>query len=552
MEKRKDFREALVNSKLLTSDQVKSLSDEARKSGESLILLIYKKKVLDEKTLLKILEGEMSIPQVSLASYLIEPKTIEKIPAQTAQKYAVIPLFVVGKTLSVAMIDPFDVKAVDEIRQKTGLDVEVMVAPLSEVNQAIAQYYGVTSTLQEVLAEVQAPEDTKAAIPLISSDAPVAKLVNLIVVQAVQERASDVHIEPEGKNLSIRYRIDGILHETQAPPAHLQAAIVSRIKVISSLDIAETRLPQDGRFTYKFENKEIDIRVSTYPTVHGEAVVMRLLDKQSMLISLDSFGFSEENKAVYEKVIKRPHGIILVTGPTGSGKTTTLYSTLNYIKSAEENIMTIEDPVEYELPGIRQSQVNVKAGYVFASALRSILRQDPDIILVGEIRDVETASVAIEAALTGHLVFSTLHTNDAPGAITRLTDMGVEPFLTASAVAAVLAQRLVRKICENCKEEIKIPAEMLEKFSLPKNQKYYHGKRCKNCRDTGYRGRTGIYELFTMNEDIRELVVNRESSASIKGAAVKAGMKTLREDGLLKVAQGITTLDEVLRATELD
>lgn len=556
MERKKDFKETLLNSNLLTQERIKALADEAKSSGTSLINVIYKNKAIDDKSILQLLEEEFSIPSISLSSYLIDPKIVELVPQVLVKKYNVIPVFVVGKALSVAMSDPFDIKAIDDLRHKTGYDIQVMAAPLSELNQAISQYYGISGSLEDILSEVKNAPEKKSGEKedLLTEDAPIAKLVTLIIIQAVQERASDIHIEPEDKHLRIRYRIDGVLHETSSPPAHLQAAIISRIKVMSGLDIAESRLPQDGRFSSKFEGREIDVRVSTYPTVYGEAVVMRLLDKQSMLLSLEEFGFSEENYKLYESLITRPHGIILVTGPTGSGKTTTLYSTLNHIKSSEENIMTIEDPVEYELSGIRQSQVNVKAGYVFASALRSILRQDPDIILVGEIRDFETAGVAVEAALTGHLVFSTLHTNDAPGALTRLTDMGVEPFLTSSATAGVLAQRLVRKICDNCKEELKVPTEVVAKYDYFKGKKnsFYHGKGCKICKDTGYKGRIGIFELFVMNEEIRQLVIKRSSTSTIKEAALKSGMKTLRDDGLIKVSKGVTTLDEVLRVTELD
>ncbi len=403
-----------------------------------------------------------------------------------------------------------------------------------------------------MLSAVEKPKTEAVSQVTLAEESPVTKLVSLLVTQAAEERASDIHIDPEENRVRVRYRIDGVLHEFSSPPSHLHAAISSRIKVMAGLDIAETRIPQDGRFSYSFEGREIDVRVSTYPSIYGEAVVMRLLDKKAALIPLSDLGFSDDNLKLFENVIKRPYGIILVTGPTGSGKTTTLYSTLNHINSPELNIMTIEDPVEYELAGIRQAQVNVKAGLVFANALRSMLRQDPDVILVGEIRDFETARVAIEAALTGHLVFSTLHTNDAPGALTRLTDMGVEPFLTASATAAVMAQRLVRKICNACKEEIKLPSDAIKEFEILKGKTIYHGRGCKACHNTGYLGRTSIFEIFVMSEEIRQLVVAREATSKIKEIAIKQGMKTLRDDGLLKVAKGITTLDEVLRATQLD
>ena len=562
VERKKDLRTALVESGLLTLEQVKAATEEGRRTGESLVKLILSKKMLEEKQVLSFLEEEMGIPHVSLSSYLIDQKTIESLPPAVAKKFGVIPLFQVENTLSIAMADPFDIKAIDEIRTKTGKDIEVMSATPTEINQAIVQYYGIAGSLEEVvtaMTNADTPGSPGAAAAASSStsdkeDAPVMKLVNLLMVQAVQERASDVHIEPEEKRSRVRYRIDGIMQEVSSPPAHLHASIASRIKVMSRMDIGETRLPQDGRFDFKYETRMIDVRVSSFPTIYGEAMVLRLLDKQSMAISLTDIGFGEENMKKFELLVKRPYGIILVTGPTGSGKTTTLYATLNHILSPERNIVTVEDPVEYEMPGIRQCQVNVKAGLVFATALRSILRQDPDVILVGEIRDMETGGVAIEAALTGHLVFSTLHTNDSPGALTRLIDMGVEPFLISSATAGVIAQRLVRKICPNCKVEVEIPEETLKEFASFQGKKYtfYHGKGCKACHGSGYRGRTAIFELLTLNDEIRNMIVTRTATGLIKQAAIRNGLRTLREDGMQKVIAGETTLDEVMRVTQLD
>lgn len=552
-EKKRDLRESLVSSGLLTADQVKEAVEESRRSGDSLVKVILRKKMLDETTIVKFLEEVMGFPRVSLASYLVDQKTLDAVPPAVVKKYGVVPLFLVDNTLSVAMVDPFDVKALDEVRKRTGFDVEAMVAAPSDINQAVIQYYGVAGTLEEVLSMVATPE--AAAAPLAATEeAPITKLVNLVIAQAVDEKASDIHIEPEAKRTRIRYRIDGIMHEVSSPPSHLHNSIVSRIKVMSRMDIAETRVPQDGRFEFKFENRAIDVRVSTFPIIYGETVVMRLLDKQAMIFSLADLGFTEGNLAKFKEMYSRPYGIILVTGPTGSGKTTTLYATLQSINSPERNIVTVEDPVEYELQGIRQSQINPKAGLVFANALRSLLRQDPDIILVGEIRDLETSSVAIEAALTGHLVFSTLHTNDAPGALNRLVDMGVEPFLISSSVAGIIAQRLVRKICGNCKVPQEVTKEVLDHFADLKDKKltFYHGKGCKSCRNTGYRGRTGIFEMLTLNPEIQDLIMKKASSNQIKEVAVKAGMKTLREDGISKVIAGRTTLDEVLRVTQLD
>lgn len=552
-EKKKDLREALVKSGLLTAEQVRLASENSIRSGESLIRSILYSKLLDEKTLLKFLEEEMGIPHVSLSSYLIDQKTIDLVPAGTAKKYGIIPLFLVENTLSVVMVDPFDVRGIDEVRRKTGHDIEVMAALPSEVNQALVQYYGVAGTLEEVLTQISHTE-VAHVLPAMAEDAPITKLVNLLIIQALQERASDIHIEAEEKVTQVRYRIDGILHVISTVPSHLHASIVSRIKVMSKMDIAETRVPQDGRFSFKYENREVDVRVSSFPAIHGETMVLRLLDKQAMILKLQDLGFSPENLKHFEAVVHRPYGIILVTGPTGSGKTTTLYATLNHINSPERNIITVEDPVEYELPGINQSQINPKAGLLFSTALRSILRQDPNVILVGEIRDLETASVAIEAALTGHLVFSTLHTNDAPGALTRLEDMGVEPFLISSSCAAVIAQRLVRKICDNCKEATEISAEVLKDFEVFKGKKitFYHGKGCKMCRGTGYKGRLGIFEMIVISDKIREMIISKTPSNLIKQQAVKEGMLPLRDDGLLKVMAGETTLDEVMRVTQLD
>ena len=554
-ERRKDLRDALIKSGLLTSEQVHEALGEGRRSGETLIRIVLRKKLLDERTVLKFLEEEMGVPHVTLSSYLIDQKTLDIIPAVLVKKYNVVPLFLVERTLSVAISDPFDIKAIDELRKKTKYNIEVMFAPPSEIQQAIIQYYGVSGTLQEVLSSLKSPEAAKKVLPITAmEEAPITKLVNLLIIQAAQEKASDIHIEPEENRTRVRYRIDGIMHEVSSPPSHLHNPLVSRIKVMSKLDIAESRVPQDGRFEYNFEGREIDVRVSTYPTIYGEAVVMRLLDKQTVILDMKELGFSELNLKRFQETVKRPYGIILVTGPTGSGKTTTLYATLNTINTPERNIVTVEDPVEYELPGIRQSQINPKAGLVFSNALRSMLRQDPDIILVGEVRDLETARVAIEAALTGHLVFSTLHTNDAVGALTRLTDMGVEPFLTSSSVAAVIAQRLVRKICENCKVPVELSKDVYASIDYFKGKStvFYHGKGCKSCRGTGYKGRTAILELLVMNDKLKELVLEKVSSVKMKKEALNTGMKTLREDGLLKVERGITTLDEVLRVTQLD
>ena len=544
---------------MLTEDQIRVAIDEGRKTGETLIKSILTKGFVSEEMLINFLEKEMDIPRVDLSSYLVDQKILSLVPFNLAKKYKIMPLFKVGEVLTLAMVDPFDVFALDEVRSKSKCDIEPMVATSKDIEQAINQYYGVAGSVEDLVKSIGAGEGELAAMPLVPAgtpleEAPIVKLVNLLVLRAVGENASDIHIEPTANNLRIRYRVDGLMHDVSSAPLYIHSSIITRIKVMSRMDIAESRVPQDGRFELKVEGKDIDVRVSTYPTIYGEALVMRILDKGSVMFGLTELGFSNDNLKKFEEIVKRPYGIILVTGPTGSGKTTTLYATLNYIVSPERNIMTIEDPVEYELAGIRQSQINIKAGLEFANALRSMLRQDPDIILVGEIRDIETAKVAVQAALTGHLVFSTLHTNDAAGTLTRLIEMGVAPFLIASSVASAIAQRLIRTICPRCKTAFTPTREMLEKIGFDPNQEYkfYQGKGCKTCRNTGYKGRTGIFEMLVIDDIIRDLILRKASSGEIKQAAVNAGMRTLRDDGLLKVLQGVTTLEEVMRVTQLD
>lgn len=556
VDRSKSLRECMVKSGLLTEDKVREAIEEGRRTGETLIKSILRMRLVDENALIAFLEKEMEIPRVDLASYLVDQKTVDLVPVAIAKKYNVIPLFKVGDVITLAMADPFDIVALDEVREKSKCDVEPMVATSREIEQAINQYYGLAGSVGDLvksLGPAEVGRGRESVVPMIE-EVPVMKIVNLLIQRAVEEKASDVHIEPTAKDIRIRYRVDGILHDVSTAPAHLHSAIVTRIKVMSNLDIAESRVAQDGRFEIKFGGRAVDVRVSTFPTIYGEATVMRLLDKSSILFSLEELGFSEENLRKFEAVIQRPYGIILVTGPTGSGKTTTLYATLNHIVAPERNVMTVEDPVEYELPGIRQSQINPKAGMDFANTLPFILRQDPDVILVGEVRDSATARMAIQAALTGHLVFSTLHTNDAAGALNRLTDMGIEPFLTASAVAASIAQRLVRTICPRCKAPYTPSKEVLEKsgLNLPKDAVFYHGKGCRNCRDTGYKGRAGIFEILSMDESIQNLVLRKSSTQEVKLAAVAGGMKTLRDDGMQKVLEGKTTIDEVMRVTQLD
>jgi type IV pilus assembly protein PilB len=556
VDKSKSLREMLVKSGLLNEDQIKVAIDEGRESGSTLIKSILKRNLVEEKALITFLEKEMDIPRVDLTSYLVDKKVLNIIPFASIKKFKIMPLFKVGDVLTIATVDPFDVLALDEVRSKSKCDVEPMVATTKEIEGAINQYYGVSGSVDDLLRSIGPLEESAPPIPagIPLEEAPIVKLVNLLILRAANERASDIHIEPTETSVRVRYRVDGIMRDVSAAPAFLHSSIITRIKVLGRMDIAESRVPQDGRFELKTDEKDIDVRVSSYPTIYGECIVMRLLDRGSVLYGLEELGFGEANLKKFEQTIKRPYGILLVTGPTGSGKTTTLYATLNHIVTPEINVMTIEDPVEFELAGIRQSQINTKAGLEYANALKSMLRQDPDVILVGEIRDLETARISIQAALTGHLVFSTLHTNDAAGTLTRLVDMGIEPFLTASAVAAAIAQRLVRTICPKCKAPYNPPKEAIERYGLDpkKEHNFFMGKGCKNCRNTGYKGRIAIYEILTVTNEIRELILRNASDVEIKQAAIKAGMQTLRDDGMQKVLEGKTTIDEVMRVTQLD
>lgn len=559
VDKSKSLRDSLLKSGLLNDEQVRAAIEEGRKNGGTLIKSILKQKVVSEDDLLTFLEKEMDIPRVDLSSYLIDKDVVNYIPYGIAKKYLVMPLFKIGDVLTIATNDPFDILALDEIRKKSKCDIEPMVANSADIEQAINQYYGVGGSVDDLIkglapADEEEAPGPRSATATVAEETPVVKLVNLLILRAVSEKASDIHIEPTSKNIRVRYRVDGLMRDVSTAPLFLQSSIATRLKVMAKMDIAESRVPQDGRFELKTEGKVIDVRLSSYPTIYGESLVMRLLDKGSVLYGLQELGFSKGNLEKFEQNINRPYGIILVTGPTGSGKTTTLYATLNHIVTPEKNIMTIEDPVEYELAGVRQSQINPKAGLEFATALRSIVRQDPDVILVGEIRDLETARIAIQSALTGHLVFSTLHTNDAAGTLTRLVEMGIEPFLIASSVASAIAQRLLRTICPRCKTTYSPSKEMLTKINLEsgKDHKFYHGKGCKTCRNTGYLGRSGIYEILVVDDKIKDLILSNASSTEIRQVAIKAGMQTLREDGMQKVFEGKTTIDEVLRVTQLD
>ena len=491
---------------------------------------------------------------------------VKLLPISAVQKYQVIPVNRAGATLIVAMADPSNIFAIDDIKFLTGLNVEVVVAVESDIKKAIDRYYDQSATLQDVMSDfeedvevvLEEEELDMADIEKQTEDAPVVKLVNLILTDAIKKTASDIHIEPYEKSFRVRYRIDGVLYEIMKPPMKLKNAITSRVKIMASLDIAERRLPQDGRIKIKLPGgKDMDYRVSSLPTLFGEKIVLRLLDKSNLQLDMTKLGFEEKPLEHFKEAILKPYGIVLVTGPTGSGKTTTLYSALAELNKSTENISTAEDPVEFNLAGINQVQMHEDIGLNFAGALRSFLRQDPDIIMVGEIRDFETAEIAIKAALTGHLVLSTLHTNDAPSTINRLLNMGIEPFLVASSTNLVVAQRLARRICSNCKEEVKIPQQALldigiKKDDLDKYQHLYHGKGCSTCSDTGYKGRVALYEVMPVEDELKELILNGASAMELKREAIRIGMKSLRISGLNKLQDGVTTIEEVLRNTVID
>ena len=574
----KPLHELLLEQGVVTAEQLKTAQAESAKTGRPLKRVLIQQGLVAEQDLAALIAGQAGVMSIDLGNYLIKPEVVALVPEALARKHVMIPVFKIGESLTVAMEDPLNFFAVDELRLKTKCEIKTVVASERSIRQAIDQYYGAAGTVSDVaqaIREAAVPQQEEDAangpstqatssakgpslgvVPSERSEsrneAPIIKLVNLLILQAMKEQASDIHIEPGEGTLRTRFRIDGILREVNGPPAHLHSAVTSRIKVLAKLDIAEKRKPQDGRFGLTMEGKAIDLRVSTVPTQFGEKVVLRLLDGARAFIALEQLGLSEPIRVQVERLIRLPHGIFLVTGPTGSGKTTTLYAALNLINSTERNIITIEDPIEYRLPGVNQVQVNPKADVSFASALRSFLRQDPDVIMVGEIRDHETAEIAIQAALTGHLVLSTLHTNDAPSSLTRLIDMGVEPFLIASSVVGVVAQRLVRTICPKCKAAARPDASLRKEFTLPEDAQVFRGKGCPACGTSGYKGRVAILEVLPMTEAIKERVVARAPAHTIRETGRQAGMRTLREDGLAKVLAGVTTLEETLRVTQLE
>jgi type IV pilus assembly protein PilB len=549
--------ELLLSRDVVTEEHLEEARRVASERGLSLGRVLIELGYLQESALVAILASQLGLEFIDLAETSVDPSAIALVPEATARRHKCIPVRFEDDRLIVAMADPANVVAIDDIRAISKRDVKAVVATKADVLSAVNRNYRLDSAaeslVEEASAEAASQQDLdQVAAGAAAEDAPIIKLVNLLITQAVNDRASDIHIEPGERSLRVRYRIDGVLHEVMNPPKTVHLGITSRLKIMADIDIAERRLPQDGRLGVVVQGKQIDIRVATLPTVHGEKIVMRLLDKSSVLLRLQDLGFLPENFTRYEESYNKPYGAILVTGPTGSGKSTTLYATLNILNRPGINIITVEDPVEYKLPGVNQIQTNAKAGLTFASALRSILRSDPDIVLIGEIRDRETAQIAVEAALTGHLVLSTLHTNDAPSALTRLTEMGIEPFLVASALDCVLAQRLARRLCEKCKEPYLPSEEELKTSGLPfgpggEPPKLFRPVGCTSCGRTGYKGRFAVHEVMTVTEEIERLVVEKASSEEIAHVARDQRMKTLREDGLRKVVSGVTSIEEILR-----
>jgi type IV pilus assembly protein PilB len=552
----------LLKANIINDEQLKKAQSEQKMRGSTLSSVLIEMGFLSEDALLDFLRKRYGFPSINLSEVELDPKLVSLVGADFMHKNQVVPVRRSGSTLYLAIVDPFNVTVIDDIKFRTGYHIEALVASETDVKTTIEKHLNPTAAIDGALAdfedegmEVVKQDETFDINELekTAEEAPVVKLVNLILADAISKGASDIHVEPYEKFMRVRERIDGVLYEVMRPPIQMRNAITSRLKIMSQLDIAERRLPQGGRFLIRMQNREMDFRVSLVPTLFGEKVVMRLLDKTKLQLDLTKLGFESEALEIFHEAIHKPYGMILVTGPTGSGKTTTLYSVLSELNKVSENICTAEDPIEFNMPGVNQVQMHEAIGLNFAASLREFLRQDPDIILVGEIRDLETAEIAVKAALTGHLVLSTLHTNDAPSTIGRLLDMGVEPFLVASSLIMTVAQRLVRCICPDCKEPLDLPPEALVELGVPEEEAYdfkcYKGKGCTKCSNIGYRGRLSLYEVMPTTNEIQELTLRRAPANELKQAAIQTGMRTLRQSGIAKIKQGITTIEEVLRVT---
>jgi type IV pilus assembly protein PilB len=561
--------ELLVRNSLITKEQLTKALEEQKQSGGQLRLgsILIKNGLISEPDLTAFLSKKYGLPSINLSEFEVDSAVIKTIPVEIAQKYQIVPVNRAGSTLIIAMSDPSNIFAIDDIKFMTGYNVEVVVASETAIKSAIDKYYDQSASLADVMSDLDSMVDLEvigddedvdvSSLERATEDAPVVKLVNLILTDAIKKKASDIHIEPYERMFRVRYRIDGVLYEVMKPPMKLKNAITSRIKIMAELDIAERRLPQDGRIKIKLGGgKDMDFRVSVLPTLFGEKIVMRLLDKSNLQLDMTKLGYEAESLEYFKREIHKPFGMVLVTGPTGSGKTVSLYSALSELNKTTENISTAEDPVEFNFAGINQVQMHEDIGLNFAAALRSFLRQDPDIIMIGEIRDFETAEIGVKAALTGHLVLSTLHTNDAPATINRLLNMGIEPFLVASAVNLITAQRLARRVCSECKVVEHIPVQALIDAGVQPDEapEYvcYKGQGCPTCNNTGYKGRVGFYQVMPMFDEIRELILNGANTAEIKRESIRLGVKTMRMSGLTKVKEGVTSLEEVLRVTVAD
>lgn len=568
---KKRLGDVLLEQELITDAQLRECINVQRQSGSNLASILVEKGYLDEEDLVVTLSEQLGIPHIRVAHYNIPQEVLDEVPETLARQYQMLPVSVTGDVLTLAMSDPLNIMALDDLRMLTSYEIEPVVAVQSELIETIEKHYGVGKQTAELYDELIADDSAEgleqveetdemsdlAQMKADAEDAPIIRIVNILLVNALEQGASDIHIEPFEKVLRVRYRVDGKLEETKSPPRSMFAGIVSRIKIMANLDIAEHRLPQDGRFRIKFKGREIDFRTAILPCYYGEKIVMRVLDKGTLTLDLDNLGFEDQPMDAFKEALARPFGMMLITGPTGSGKTTTLYSALHKLNNIDTNLVTVEDPVEYELFGINQVQTKAEIGFTFACALRQILRQDPDIVMVGEIRDEETADVAVKAALTGHLVLSTLHTNDASSVYTRLTDMNLEPFLVQSSVAFTAAQRLMRRVCPECKEEIKIPIDVLERVQFHEGTfagkpTFVRGRGCNKCKEIGYKGRVAVIEAMINYPELEKPILNRASATQIKKVAIECGMRTLRQNSLAKAAKGLSTIEEVLRVTGAD
>lgn len=564
---RKKLGEILVGANKLKEEDISKALAEQKKYGGKLGKVFIRMGLISEKDIIDTISRQLGIPIISLDDKKIPQEIIKLIPEDMAKNYMLIPVERRFNLLRIAMVDPLDINAMDDCARIVRMEVDPSIVSEGEMKRALEKYYGVKTMVEETLQKIRETEKTSSERERIvaeeeeeeervsismAEEEPIIKFVNSLLSQGISDSASDIHIEPAEKTMRVRMRIDGKLKEVSSPPKKMFLPVVSRIKIIAGMDIAKTRIPQDGRFEFKDGSKEVSLRVSTYPTIYGEKAVLRILNKNAALYGIEKLGFLPADEEKIMKVLKRPYGFILSTGPTGSGKSTTLYAILNNINTPEKNIITIEDPVEYTVDYVSQSQVNPKAGMTFDAGLRAILRQDPDVIMVGEIRDKETVTIAIHAALTGHIVLSTYHTNDAPGALARLIEMGVEPFLVASSVSCIIAQRLLRKICPDCKESYMPPRPILESINVKETIPLYRGKGCPECKYTGFKGRIGVFEILVVDDEIRALVVGKESSDVIKTKAKEHGMAEMREDAVKKAIMGVTTLEEALSTTHID